>query len=48
VEDDAIVRGVAVRMLTALGFEVVETAGGKQGIEAFAAHRARIRAVLMD
>jgi CheY-like chemotaxis protein len=48
VEDEAVVRSVMVRMLSSLGFEVVQAAGGKQGIDEFAAHRTSIRAVLLD
>jgi PAS domain S-box-containing protein len=48
IDDESIVRGVIVRMLAALGFEVVEAVDGKQGIEEFAAQHARIPAVLMD
>jgi two-component system, cell cycle sensor histidine kinase and response regulator CckA len=35
-------------MLSTLGFDVVEAADGKQGIEAFVAQPTRVRAVLMD
>jgi CheY-like chemotaxis protein len=48
VEDEPMVRSVVEQMLTALGFEVVEAVGGRQGIEQLAANQARIRAVLMD
>jgi CheY-like chemotaxis protein len=48
VDDEAPVREVAGRMLRSLGFEVIQAANGREGLELFDTHRERIRGVLLD
>jgi two-component system cell cycle sensor histidine kinase/response regulator CckA len=48
VEDDARVRTVARRMLTSLGYTVLEAAGGDAALELLRAHRDQIALLLTD
>ncbi len=48
VEDDDAVRGVAVRSLARLGYEVIEAADGHEALERFAQIRDRVRLVVTD
>jgi signal transduction histidine kinase/CheY-like chemotaxis protein len=48
VDDDADVREVIVRKLTAAGFQVVTAADGAQAVAAFKANRGAIRLVVLD
>jgi signal transduction histidine kinase/CheY-like chemotaxis protein len=48
VDDDAMVRTVARRLLQSFGLTVVEAAGGREAIECFAAEPDAIDAILLD
>ncbi len=48
VEDNEMVRRLAVRILGQMGFQVLEAADGVEGLEVFQEHRDRIRLVLCD
>ena len=48
VDDEPAVRRAAGRLLSRIGFEMLEAAGGAEGVELFTAHAKRIRAVLLD
>lgn len=48
VEDNPMVRRLAVRVLGQMGFRVVEAADGMEAVEVFEEHRDRIRVVLCD
>jgi signal transduction histidine kinase len=48
IDDDPLVRRAAARILSALGFEVVEAASGREGVAYFAAEYSRLRLVLLD
>ena len=48
VEDNEMVRRLAVRILGRMGFRAIEAADGVEALEVFEAHRDRIRAVLCD
>jgi PAS domain S-box-containing protein len=48
VEDEEIVRSVAVRVLSAQGYTVIEARSGEEAIAAASAHRARIDLLLTD
>lgn len=48
VEDEAMVRRLAVAVLERMGFEVVEAADGVEAVEVFTKHRERIQVVLCD
>jgi len=48
VDDEAAVRRVARAILENLGFEVVEAAGGREGLERFHRHRGDLRLALLD
>jgi CheY-like chemotaxis protein len=47
-EDEPIVRELAVRMLTAAGYTVLEAADGEEAVRLFAEHRERIALSLLD
>jgi len=48
VDDEPVVRRALGRMLQLLGFEMIEAAGGAEGIEIFRRNAGRIRAVILD
>jgi CheY-like chemotaxis protein len=48
VEDNEMVRRLAVRILEKMGFRVLEAADGVEALEVFEEHRDRIRVVLCD
>ena len=48
VEDEAMVRRLAVAVLERMGFEVVEASDGIEAVEVFKEHRDRIQVVLCD
>ena len=48
VDDEPLVRRAARTMLERQGVEVLEACDGEQALEVFAAHRDRVRAVLLD
>jgi signal transduction histidine kinase len=48
VDDEPSVRRAAGRLLARLGFQVLEAAGGAEGVEIFTARAPRVRAVLLD
>ena len=48
VDDEPAVRRAAGRLLSRIGFEMLEAAGGAEGVELFTTHAKRIRAVLLD
>ncbi len=48
VDDEELIRYVARRLVTKLGFDVVLAANGREGVEAFRAAAGRVRAVLLD
>jgi two-component system, cell cycle sensor histidine kinase and response regulator CckA len=48
VEDEKLVREVAVRVLRTAGYRVIKARDGKQAINAFRKHRARIQLLLTD
>jgi two-component system, cell cycle sensor histidine kinase and response regulator CckA len=48
VEDNEMVRKLAVRILGKMGFQVLEAADGLEALEVFEEHRGRIRVVLCD
>jgi two-component system, cell cycle sensor histidine kinase and response regulator CckA len=48
VEDNKMVRRLAVRILGRMGFRVLEAADGVEALEVFEEHRTRIRVVLCD
>ncbi len=48
VDDSRAVRMVGRRLMTSLGFDVLEAEDGQKALEVFAQHPDRIRAVLLD
>ncbi len=48
VDDEASVRTMATRMLTALGFEVLQATDGEEAVAIFASRSSEIRAILLD
>jgi len=48
VEDESVVREMAMTMLTRLGFSVLEAEDGLEGVEVFRQHQDRIRFVISD
>ena len=48
VDDEAPVRTMATRMLTALGFEVLTAADGEEAVALFGSRSGDIRAILLD
>ena len=48
VDDEQLVRDVAVHLLETAGYDVLAAADGKEGLETFAAHKDRIQAVVLD
>jgi CheY-like chemotaxis protein len=48
VDDEAPVRAMASRMLSALGFEVLTAADGEEAVSLFSSRRGEIRAILLD
>lgn len=48
VDDEEIVRNLAKKMLSKMGFSVLEAGNGREGIELFRRHADRIRFVLLD
>ena len=48
VDDEQLVRDVAVRMLQAAGFDVLSARDGAEGLETFAAHADRVHAIVLD
>ncbi len=48
VDDEELIRYVARRLITRLGFDVVVAANGREGVEAFRNAAGRVRAVLLD
>ncbi len=48
VEDEASLRSLAALALRRVGFEVVEAADGREGVEMFRRHAHQLRAVLLD
>lgn len=48
VDDEEIVREVTAEMLRAIGYEIIPAAGGREALDIFAQHQARIDAVILD
>ncbi|MBI2505989.1 MAG: response regulator [Candidatus Latescibacteria bacterium] len=48
IDDEELVRKTVARMLRRLGYQVLEAAGGAEGLEAFARCRERLALVLLD